>query len=323
EIRNSPSRKDGISEVLEKEYRRKTCFFIKAAGKSLDLPMEAIATAHVFFHRFFILQSFHQHDRFVVASACVFLASKVEESPRKVEHIVIQCHAIWTRAKKPLESKDKCFRRLREKVLIAERCLLNTLSFQLSVQHPYTEATSHLRNLKQLGEVGNVGSGDISHGGWGDTGPGRERSRNRQLLQATISMVNDSLLTTLCLQYTPREVAAGVVYLTHLFMDMPRGDISLLGVEEVVVSDICDQILALYDKRGACHDTLVVTGLRDLLKSRLDSVPPASIQDIPRISPTDPASPATPQRRLGSPRPATKPGAGADSNGGGEGANGV
>ncbi|CAN0529275.1 unnamed protein product [Scytosiphon promiscuus] len=37
EIRNSPSRADGISEVLENEYRRKTCLFIKAAGKALEL----------------------------------------------------------------------------------------------------------------------------------------------------------------------------------------------------------------------------------------------------------------------------------------------
>lgn len=37
EIRNSPSRGDGMSDVLEADYRRKTCLFIKAAGKALDL----------------------------------------------------------------------------------------------------------------------------------------------------------------------------------------------------------------------------------------------------------------------------------------------
>lgn len=37
QVRASPSRKHGISEVLEDDYRRKTCLFIKAAGKALDL----------------------------------------------------------------------------------------------------------------------------------------------------------------------------------------------------------------------------------------------------------------------------------------------
>ncbi|CAM9211591.1 unnamed protein product, partial [Choristocarpus tenellus] len=165
QIRDSPSRKDGMSEVLEKEYRRKTCLFLKQAGKSLDLPMEAIATAHVFFHKFFVLQSFSQHDRFCVASACLFLASKVEESPRKVDHIVNRCHAVWTHTKHPLDPKDKGFRRLREKILIAERCLLNTLSFQLSVHHPYAEAASQLKELKRLAGGGKGGVGGGGSGG--------------------------------------------------------------------------------------------------------------------------------------------------------------
>ena len=37
QIRNSPSRADGVSEALEIEYRRKTCLFVKAAGKELEL----------------------------------------------------------------------------------------------------------------------------------------------------------------------------------------------------------------------------------------------------------------------------------------------
>lgn len=42
ELRNSPSRGDGMSDVLEADYRRKTCLFIKAAGKALDLWVPGI-----------------------------------------------------------------------------------------------------------------------------------------------------------------------------------------------------------------------------------------------------------------------------------------
>lgn len=39
-----------------------------------------VSTAQVLFHRFFANQSFHRHDRFIVAVAALFLASKVEEA---------------------------------------------------------------------------------------------------------------------------------------------------------------------------------------------------------------------------------------------------
>lgn len=53
--------------------------------------------------------------------------------------------------------------------------------------------------------------------------------------QAAISFVNDSLLTTLCLQYCPYDVAASVVYLAYLYMGLPRVNVALLETSEVVV----------------------------------------------------------------------------------------
>ncbi|CAN0530687.1 unnamed protein product, partial [Ectocarpus sp. 12 AP-2014] len=41
-------------------------------------PVDAVATALVFFHKFFMLHSFQKHERFFVGSACLFLAAKVE-----------------------------------------------------------------------------------------------------------------------------------------------------------------------------------------------------------------------------------------------------
>ena len=42
----------------------------------------ARATACVYFHRFYMFHSFKQHDRYVVAAACLFLAFKVEEEKK-------------------------------------------------------------------------------------------------------------------------------------------------------------------------------------------------------------------------------------------------
>lgn len=52
--------------------------FVGAPCRCRSSPKEAIATALVYFHKFFMLHSFQKHERFVIASACLFLAAKVE-----------------------------------------------------------------------------------------------------------------------------------------------------------------------------------------------------------------------------------------------------
>lgn len=54
--------------------------------------------------------------------------------------------------------------------------------------------------------------------------------------QAAISFVNDSLLTTVCIQYRPGQVAAAVVYLSYLYMGLPRVDTALLETNASVVA---------------------------------------------------------------------------------------
>ncbi|CAB1101714.1 unnamed protein product [Ectocarpus sp. CCAP 1310/34] len=256
QIRNSPSRKDGVSEALENDYRRTTGLFIKAAGKELELPVDAVATALVFFHKFFMLHSFQKHERFFVGSACLFLAAKVEESSKRVEQVMSKSWKVWNGGRDPPSENEKSFKRLREKILIAERCVLHTLGFQLTVEHPYSVVMSLLKKLFTMGKGA-------------DGGKGADKALNRQLSQAATSFVNDSLLTTLCLQYRPKQVAAAVVYLSYLYMGLPRVDTTLLEADVTVVANICDIILSLYDERGAGHATVVVTDLRDKLKQRI------------------------------------------------------
>lgn len=55
-------------------------------------------------------------------------------------------------------------------------------------------------------------------------------------IQAATSFVNDSLLTTVCVRYRPDEVAAAVVYLSYLYMGLPRVDAKLLDTDETVVA---------------------------------------------------------------------------------------
>jgi len=80
---NSPSKKDGLPFAQEVKYQRSTCAFMQDAGVKLKMPQLSIATAIVFFHRFFSVHSYVKHDRHIIGSACLFLAGKVEETPKK------------------------------------------------------------------------------------------------------------------------------------------------------------------------------------------------------------------------------------------------
>ncbi|CAM9465859.1 unnamed protein product, partial [Chrysoparadoxa australica] len=86
--------RDGLKEQQEREYRRKTCFLLHEAAKSIRMGMLSIATAMVYFQRFFAEHSFKEHDRFTVAYTCIFLAGKVEETPRRLKDVLVACWGI-------------------------------------------------------------------------------------------------------------------------------------------------------------------------------------------------------------------------------------
>lgn len=154
DISQLPSVKDdGMSVEEEATKRKKTCRFIEEACRILKLPRVATATALVFFHRFYAKHSFGKHDRFEVAVACILLAAKTEESPRKVVHVLEECHKLRSRAMaagrmssqgsspttgaEPLDPKGEEFVKLKERILLLERVVLHTIGFELSVDHPY------------------------------------------------------------------------------------------------------------------------------------------------------------------------------------------
>jgi Cyclin, N-terminal domain len=61
DVSQLPSVRDGSMTAQEEAIkRRKTCRFIEEVGRALKLPRVAIATAMVFFHRFYAKHSFNE-----------------------------------------------------------------------------------------------------------------------------------------------------------------------------------------------------------------------------------------------------------------------
>jgi cyclin T len=145
----------------ESDTRRRTCRYIEEACRLLKLHRVAIATAMVFFHRFYAKHAFSEHDRFEVAIAAIILAAKTEESPKKVDHVISVCHdlknrgvqagklARSSRTQAEKEADEEFIKKLKERVLLLERVLLHTIGFELSIDHPYKFMLDQIRRLVQ------------------------------------------------------------------------------------------------------------------------------------------------------------------------------
>jgi cyclin K len=237
-LRDTPSLKDAIDFDKETRYRREGAQFIMECGGNMGLRRDTMATGVVFFHRFYMIHSFAEFPRHVMATCCLFLAGKVEETPKK-------CKDIVKAAKLYLDSKnlEKYWISFGEdplkEIMIYERILLQTIKFDLQVDHPYQYLLKYAKTLK------------------GD----QESIRN--MVQMTWTFINDSYSTTLCLQWEPEIIAIALMYLTSKLSKFEITDwvtkeknskqkwweqfVEDLGVE--ILEDICHQVLDLYQSK--------------------------------------------------------------------------
>ncbi|KAH9295006.1 hypothetical protein KI387_038594, partial [Taxus chinensis] len=226
----SPSRKHGIDAKKEINLRKSYCSFIKDVGVALQLPQVAIASAIVFCHRFYLRHSHHDHDRYTIATACVFLSGKVEETPKTIMKVTVMAYEIRHKrdpaASERIKQKE-CYEKQKELVLMAERVVLATLGFDLNVQHPYKYLVTAIKIFKVA---------------------------QTSLAQVAWNFVNDGLITTLCLQFKPQHIAAGAIFLAAKFLrvklpsDRERPWWQEFDVTPRQLEDVSNQMLELYEQ---------------------------------------------------------------------------
>lgn len=232
ELRNTPSIQDGIDYDTECRYRKEGARFIIDTGTKMDLGYNTMATGVVYFHRFYMYHSFRNFPRYVTACCCLFLAGKVEETPKKCKDIIKTARSLLTDHKFATFGEDP-----KEEVMTLERILLQTIKFDLQVEHPYSFLLKYAKCLK------------------GD------KTKLHKMVQMAWTFVNDSLCTTLCLQWEPEVIAVALMYLAgklskfevvdwvgrtnkHLrWWDMFVEDVTMDLLE-----DICHQVLDLYSQ---------------------------------------------------------------------------
>ncbi|CAL5397387.1 unnamed protein product [Camellia sinensis] len=174
QLQNSPSRKDGINEATETTLRIYVPQAVMATGQDNVYMLSDVGSDLIYLQR--------------VAASCVWLASKLEESPRKARQVLIVFHRMECRRENlPIEHLDtfpKKYAELKMDLNRTERHLLKEMGFICHVEHPHKFISNYLAAL--------------------ETPP--------ELRQEAWNLANDSLRTTLCVRFKSEVVACGVVY---------------------------------------------------------------------------------------------------------------
>ncbi|KAB0403927.1 hypothetical protein E2I00_004642, partial [Balaenoptera physalus] len=245
DLAHTPSQLEGLDPATEARYRREGARFIFDVGTRLGLHYDTLATGIIYFHRFYMFHSFKQFPRYVTGACCLFLAGKVEETPKKCKDIIKTARSLLNDVQFGQFGDDP-----KEEVMVLERILLQTIKFDLQVEHPYQFLLKYAKQLK------------------GD------KNKIQKLVQMAWTFVNDSLCTTLSLQWEPEIIAVAVMYLAgrlckfeiqewtskpmyrrwweQFVQDVPVDVLEEYQfVANVIVSyhlDICHQILDLYSQ---------------------------------------------------------------------------
>ncbi|CAG0883719.1 unnamed protein product [Darwinula stevensoni] len=113
--------------------------------------MVAMATGQVLFHRFYYSKSFVRHPMETTAMACVCLASKIEEAPRRTRDVINVFHHIrQVRSGRTINPVilDGNYINLKNQVIKAERRILKELGFCVHVKHPHKIIVMYLQVLE-------------------------------------------------------------------------------------------------------------------------------------------------------------------------------
>lgn len=188
---NTPSFKDGIPKSQETNLRIDGAKFIQRLGnEELRLHYDTVGTGLVFFHRFYMFHSFRSFPVYPMAATCLFLAGKVEETPKKSNDIIRYSKAILGDQHYAQFGTDA-----KEEILTLERILLQTLRFDLDVEHPYKYFVLYKKHFV------------IVRAGLKDD------QVHKDFCQSVWTFLNDSYCTTACLQYEPEIVAIAMILL--------------------------------------------------------------------------------------------------------------
>ncbi|XP_036276790.1 cyclin-T2 isoform X5 [Pipistrellus kuhlii] len=219
QLENTPSRRCGVEADIELSYRQQAANLIQEMGQRLNVSQLTINTAIVYMHRFYMYHSFTKFNKNIISPTALFLAAKVEEQARKLEHVIKVAHACLHPLEPLLDTKCDAYLQQTQELVLLETIMLQTLvknrlhiygcmvngisqasivvvsdwgkvlfisGFEITIEHPHTDVVKCTQLVRA----------------------------SKDLAQTSYFMATNSLhLTTFCLQYKPTVIACVCIHL--------------------------------------------------------------------------------------------------------------
>lgn len=260
------SRSDGISAADERLHRLHGTSLLLAACKLLKLGPSVYATSCTILHRFFHQASLKQYDVWSVAMASILLASKIEEEPRQIRHIILIFAHVYRRRR--LVCTHEC-----EHILKHPAVQSSPLASELSLD----DKLGRIRMIQPMSPLGPV------YKEWQKAITDMEQHILRQLgftlywipdshphkfifyfvrmlevndkafNQTAWNYCNDSCRLDMCVRYAPEVIACTAIHMAARDCEIALPDRPLpwwqplVGQDLDILSNLCNAIKGLND----------------------------------------------------------------------------
>ncbi|RHZ80873.1 hypothetical protein Glove_131g81 [Diversispora epigaea] len=217
----------GFSTPKENKSRVQWCSFIVAVGNKLGFPLNTITTSQILFNRFYL---FHpekdfstQNQKSDLSITCLFVATKIEETYKKLRDILIEAYKVRHPEIIDINSDSQIFEEQRKRIIQMERLVVETICFDFHICPPHQLLMKFVKKHK------------------GD----------RALAIKAYNILNECYKITVCLRFPPHTLAAASILLAAKLLHktnfpetrggVPWYEVFLCKLEDI--EEICRQLL--------------------------------------------------------------------------------
>uniref|UniRef100_A0A7S0N432 Cyclin-like domain-containing protein n=1 Tax=Pyramimonas obovata TaxID=1411642 RepID=A0A7S0N432_9CHLO len=242
-----PSRHDGLPLQEETVHRLNMGMLLQTAGSMLGLPQQVLLTAAIFMQRFYAKRSRVTFEPEFIVSTCLYLASKLEDFPRRISDVVNVIHRLQHapaerpipsaidklsgRSKSQSEDTDlpavltgKAYYHAKDRLIKYEQSILRAADFKVDIEQPHKYLLLYCRTIRA----------------------------SQALTQLACGALNDCIVyTSLYLRYPPAILAGGAlnfaVLLLEVAQDMPPEWWLPLNLDMSLLASIGDELVDMYN----------------------------------------------------------------------------
>jgi hypothetical protein len=166
----------------------------------------------------------------MVATSCLFFACKVEEQPRRLREVIDSVQKVFHKSNEPISQNSEEHKKYGEEIVALESCLLQTLGFNVLINHAHTVIIKTCQMIKAPRDLAEA---------------------------AYLTATNSLILTNFCVKFSSEKVACFCIYLACKWTSLiiPTSSEGLQwyqyvkhDIVEQELEDISKEYLTIYDK---------------------------------------------------------------------------